>query len=227
MIVGVGWKWEREMWGAGHDLVAGVDEAGRGPIAGPVVAASVILPRDFSVSGLDDSKKLTAKRREDLYQAILEKAVAWSVVFEDSAAIDLLNILQASLRAMARSVLQLNPLPHAVLVDGSQFIPLESNLNITQEAIVRGDGTSSSIAAASIIAKVSRDRKMEAYDLTYPGYGFAQHKGYGTRMHREALSRLGATPIHRKSFSPVSEMELLFESSRNSLTPDKLTKLPD
>lgn len=225
MTVGVGWKWEREMWGSGHDLVAGVDEAGRGPIAGPVVAASVILPRNCSVSGLNDSKKIAAKKRNDLYQVILEKAVAWSVVFEHSAAIDLLNILQASLRAMARSVLRLNPLPHAVLVDGSQSIPLESGLNITQESIVRGDGTSSSIAAASIIAKVSRDRQMEAYDLIYPGYGFAQHKGYGTKMHREALSRLGLTPIHRKSFSPVSEMELACKRYQDPLASDDPAKL--
>ncbi len=208
------------MWRAGHALVAGVDEAGRGPIAGPVVAASVILPPDCSIPGLDDSKKLTADAREALYQAIVEKSVAWSVAGEDPEAIDRFNILQASLRAMMRSVLLLTPSPHCVLVDGSQPIPLQAETAIAQESIVRGDGTSVSIAAASILAKVSRDRQMEAYDSLYPEYGFARHKGYGTKAHLAALSRFGPTPIHRKSFRPVRDVRLSLENPRDASAPD-------
>lgn len=208
------------MWRAGHDRVAGVDEAGRGPIAGPVVAASVILPPHCLIPGLDDSKKLTAGAREDLYQAIVEESVAWSVTVEDPEAIDRLNILQASLRAMMRSVLLLTPPPHCVLVDGSQPIPLQAETAMAQESIVRGDETSVSIAAASILAKVSRDRQMEVYDSLYPEYGFARHKGYGTKAHLEALSRFGPTPIHRKSFRPVRDMRWSFDNSRDTSAPD-------
>ena len=208
------------MWRAGHDRVAGVDEAGRGPIAGPVVAASVILPPHCLIPGLDDSKKLTAGARQDLYQAIVEESVAWSVTVEDPEAIDRLNILQASLRAMMRSVLLLTPPPHCVLVDGSQPIPLQAETAMAQESIVRGDETSVSIAAASILAKVSRDRQMEVYDSLYPEYGFARHKGYGTKAHLEALSRFGPTPIHRKSFRPVRDMQWSFDNSRDTSAPD-------
>ena len=208
------------MWRAGHDRVAGVDEAGRGPIAGPVVAASVILPPHCLIPGLDDSKKLTAGAREELYQAIVEESVAWSVTVEDPEAIDRLNILQASLRAMMRSVLLLTPPPHCVLVDGSQPIPLQAETAMAQESIVRGDETSVSIAAASILAKVSRDRQMEVYDSLYPEYGFARHKGYGTKAHLKALSRFGPTPIHRKSFRPVRDMRWSFDNSRDTSAPD-------
>lgn len=182
--------------------VAGVDEAGRGPLAGPVIAAAVILDPDNPVAGVKDSKQLSAARRELLYREITCKAVAWGVGRADVEEIDRLNILQATLLAMQRAVLMLDPAPGHVLVDGNQC----PSLNCPVEAIVGGDGTVAAISAASIIAKVTRDLEMIELDRSYPGYGLARHKGYPSREHLEALQRLGVTPLHRRSFAPVREV---------------------
>ncbi|MFQ5911722.1 MAG: ribonuclease HII [Nitrospinota bacterium] len=202
----VGWRWEGRRWSAGRSRVAGVDEAGRGPIAGPVVAAAVILPPGCRIPGLDDSKRLKPSKRESLRQQIVERAVSWAVASETPDVIDRINILRAALRAMATAVCLLKPEPDCLLVDGSQAVPLPAHLCLDQFPIVRGDGQSVSIAAASVLAKVHRDGEMAEYDHLYPGYGFARHKGYGTRAHLEALARLGLSPIHRRSFRPVREL---------------------
>lgn len=181
-------------------LVAGVDEAGRGPLAGPVVAAAVILDDERPIAGLADSKKLTALRRERLYDEIRAKALCVSVAEASVAEIDHLNILQASLLAMRRAVEGLRLKPQRVLVDGNQ-LPV---LDVLAEAVVQGDAKVPAISAASIIAKVTRDRWCEHLERDCPGYGFAQHKGYGTPVHLEALRRLGPTPWHRQSFAPVA-----------------------
>lgn len=183
----------------GARCVAGVDEAGRGPLAGPVVAAAVILPIGCRLPGLDDSKKVAPKKREALYGAILDSAIAVKAAVVDAAVIDRVNIYQATINGMYEAVLSLDPRPDRVLIDA---VPL-SRLPMASLSIVRGDAKSASIAAASIVAKVTRDRLMTEYDAAYPGYGFAQHKGYGTALHMEALRRLGACPIHRRSFAPV------------------------
>ena len=206
MTVAVHWGWERRSWDAGRSRVAGVDEAGRGPIAGPVVAAAVILPPDCPLPGLDDSKRLKPGKREALYSEIVQTALGWAVASETPAVIDQINILQAALRAMAAAVGRLTPEPDCLLVDGIQAVPLPARPPVDQFPLVRGDGESVSIAAASVLAKVYRDRKMAEYDRLYPGYGFARHKGYGTRAHLEALQRLGPSPIHRKTFRPVREI---------------------
>ncbi len=187
---------ERRLWNRGFRLVAGVDEAGRGPLAGPVVAAAVILPPDAWLPGLDDSKRLTPARREALAPLIREQAVAWSVAVVGVEEIDRHNIACAAFLAMERAVAGLTPAPDHLLVDG---FPIPA-LALPQQAIVGGDGLSNAIAAASVLAKVHRDRLMEEYDALYPGYGFAVHKGYPTPAHREALRRLGPSPIHRRSF---------------------------
>ena len=184
---------------ADNRLTAGVDEVGRGPLAGPVVAAAVILDPDKPIEGLADSKKLTKKRREQLYDEIMLKAMAWSIARAEVEEIDELNILQASLLAMSRAVAALPISPDHALVDGNQLPPL----NCTAEAIVKGDEKIPAISAASIIAKVARDREMAAMELKYPGYGFSKHSGYPTKMHMQALKELGVTPIHRRSFAPV------------------------
>jgi len=181
-------------------LVAGMDEAGRGPLAGPVVAAAVILDDERPIAGLADSKKLTALRRERLYDEIRAKALCVSVAEASVAEIDHLNILQASLLAMRRAVEGLRLKPQRVLVDGNQ-LPV---LDVLAEAVVQGDAKVPAISAASIIAKVTRDRWCEQLERDCPGYGFAQHKGYGTPVHLEALRRLGPTPWHRQSFAPVA-----------------------
>jgi ribonuclease HII len=183
-------------------LVAGVDEVGRGPLAGPVVAAAVILDPENSVPELKDSKRLSAARREALYREITAKAIAWGVGRAEVEEIDRLNILQASLLAMHRAVLLLDPAPRRVLVDGNHCPPLDCPV----EAIVRGDATVAAISAASIIAKVTRDREMVELDRSYPGYGLATHKGYPSREHLEALQRLGVTPLHRRSYAPVRKL---------------------
>ncbi|MEK9149749.1 MAG: ribonuclease HII [Candidatus Desantisbacteria bacterium] len=177
------------------NLIAGVDEAGRGPLAGPVVAAAVILEK--SIKGVADSKSLSAKKRESLFSAITKSAIAWKISVIDHLTIDEINILQATFRAMADAVSGLAEKPSLVLVDGPYKIP---NLNIEQSAYIKGDKTSYPISAASIIAKVSRDRIMEEYDKIYPAYGFAKHKGYPTKAHIEAIRMYGPCPIHRKSF---------------------------
>ena len=190
---------ERDARGEGYRHVAGVDEAGRGPLAGPVVAAAVILPADYEDRQIDDSKKLTARQRERLYEVIQRDAVAVGIGVSDAALIDRMNILQATLRAMREAVLSLTPLPDCLLVDGLNKI----NLSIVQQTIVRGDQRSISVAAASIVAKVSRDRIMEIYHRQFPQYNFLANKGYGTREHREAIGHHGCCKIHRRSFHLV------------------------
>lgn len=183
-------------------LVAGVDEAGRGPLAGDVVAAAVILDDLHTLSGLTDSKLISATQRDHLFHEIREQAIAFAVARASVEEIDSLNILQASLLAMQRAVSLLRVLPDFVYVDGNRCPVWE----YPSQAVVKGDSKIASIAAASILAKVTRDREMEALDAIYPGYGLARHKGYPTRAHMEALRKLGPTPVHRRSFSPVSEL---------------------
>lgn len=180
-------------------LVAGIDEAGRGPLAGPVVAAAVILPPDHGIDGLADSKRLSAAQREALAADIRSRAVAWSLARVAPTEIDSVNILHATLRGMQRAVSALAPAPASALIDGDCC----PELPVPAEALVGGDGREPSISAASILAKVARDTEMVALDARFPGYGFAAHKGYGTSAHREALMRLGACPVHRRSFAPV------------------------
>ena len=176
--------------------IAGVDEVGRGPLAGPVVAAAVILPPDFDLLGVNDSKKLSEKRREELFDQIMDRAVAVSIGMRDQQAIDDINILNATKQAMADAIRGLDPQPDIVLIDALEL----DDISIPQRGIVKGDAKSVSIAAASIIAKVTRDRMMVDYADQYPGYSFEKNKGYGTKAHYEGLDRLGACPIHRRSF---------------------------
>jgi ribonuclease HII len=185
--------------GARH--VAGVDEVGRGPLAGPVVAAAVLLPEDFAPDGINDSKKLTDRQRETAFERICREAAGIGVGCIDAEVIDRINILQASLLAMATAIDQLDPAPDYLLVDGNQPIPRP----IPQMTVTRGDSRSLSIAAASIVAKVTRDRLMADYHRLYPVYGFARHKGYPTRAHREAVQAHGCSPIHRRSFRGVPD----------------------
>jgi len=187
---------------AGFRRVAGTDEAGRGPLAGPVVAAAVILGPECGGLGLNDSKKISPKRREKLYDAILESAVAARIVSVGVVMVDRLNILNASLLAMKTAIEELEVRPDFVSIAGNRRIDIQ----MPQTTLVGGDASCCSIAAASILAKVSRDRQMKEYEELYPGYGFAQHKGYGTREHMQALRELGPSPIHRRSFSPVREL---------------------
>jgi ribonuclease HII len=182
--------------------VAGVDEAGRGPLAGPVIAAAVILDPDKPVAGLRDSKQLSEARREVLYAEITARALAWAIGRADVEEIDRLNILQATLLAMRRAVGGLAPAARYVLVDGDQC----PRLDCPVKAVVRGDQTVAPISAASIIAKVTRDREMKEADQRYPGYGLARHKGYPSRQHLRALQTLGVTPLHRRSFAPVRNL---------------------
>lgn len=190
-------KFENEAYTNGYNMVAGVDEAGRGPLAGPVVAASVILPRDVFIEGLNDSKKLSAQQRERLYDVIIEKAVAYEIGIADEKCIDEINILNATKRAMEKAINNLKPQPEIILIDA---VSLE-NIKIKQTAIIKGDSLSVSIAAASVIAKVTRDRLIDRMDSMYPQYGFLKHKGYGTKEHIEAIKRYGICPIHRVSFT--------------------------
>ena len=181
--------------------LAGVDEVGRGPLAGDVVAAAVILPAKHGIQGLADSKALTAHQREALYKEIIEQAIDYSVARASVAEIDQYNILQSTMMAMRRAVMGLKIKPDFVAVDGNRLPKWE----YPAEAVVKGDGRVEVISAASIVAKVVRDAEMLEYESQYPGYGFAKNKGYGTAQHMEALKRLGATPIHRRTFAPVSE----------------------
>jgi ribonuclease HII len=190
------------VWDAPAALIAGVDEAGRGPLAGPVVAAAVILDDLNPIKGLADSKKLTALKREKLYDEIRAKALCCSIAEASVEEIDALNILQATMLAMRRAVEGLRLKPNKVLVDGNR-LPV---LDVLAEAIVKGDSKVQAISAASILAKVTRDRWCEQIDQEYPVYGFAKHKGYGTEAHMQALKTHGATPWHRKSFAPVAEV---------------------
>ncbi len=182
---------------------AGVDEAGRGPLAGPVTAAAVIL--DCRIPGLDDSKKLSASRREDLYDQIIGQARAWAIARAQPGEIDRYNIHHATLLAMRRAVLALRQVPDECVIDG-KFVP---ELPCAARAVIGADASVTEVSAASILAKVSRDREMREWDLIYPQYGFAAHKGYPTRVHRVALQRFGATAIHRLSYAPVAQATLV------------------
>ncbi len=245
---------EEEAYGRGFRWVAGLDEAGRGPWAGPVVAAAVVLPRGLSDPGIRDSKLLTAGKREEMAVRIRESAVAWGVGIVEVEEIYRINILNASLLAMAHAFEELNPLPDCLLIDGPHQIPLEflrrvqkvqgvpfgseppgrrqdvqsvedglNDLNVlerferppVQRAIIKGDQLSISIAAASILAKVARDRIMMEYDSLYPEYGFGRHKGYGSPAHMAALSRCGPCPIHRRSFRPVREWQTIVPANED------------
>jgi len=195
------WHYENETRKQGHEIIAGIDEAGRGPLAGPVVAASVILPENCRVEGLNDSKKLSEKKRNLIFQIIRKKAVAIGIGITYENIIDQINILQAARAAMADSVSRLSCKPDFLLIDGNQKIPSI----IPQLTIKKGDALSASIAAASVIAKVSRDRMMLHYDGIYPQYGFSRHKGYGTQDHLKNISKFGPCKIHRKTFKGVKE----------------------
>ena len=187
---------EDKLYSEGYNFVCGVDEAGRGPLCGPVVAAAVILPKDEYIEGVNDSKKLTEKKREKLYDDIMKKAVAVSIGISDVDVIEKVNILNATKLAMKQAIEKLSIKPDYVLIDGNQMI----DINIKAETVVSGDAKSLSIAAASIIAKVTRDRMLIEFDKKYPEYGFAKHKGYGTKSHIEAIQKYGLTDIHRSSF---------------------------
>lgn len=184
-----------------HELVAGVDEVGRGPLCGAVVTAAVILDPNRPILGLNDSKKLTEARREKLFDEICEKALSWHIARAEVEEIDELNILHATMLAMQRAVEGLHITPKMAMIDGNRC----PKLTMPSEAVVKGDSKVPAIAAASILAKVSRDREMAAFELIYPGYGIGGHKGYPTPVHLEALARLGPTPIHRRSFAPVRQ----------------------
>ena len=195
------WFFEKKATEKGYKEIAGIDEAGRGPLAGPVVSAAVILPQTFSVAGVIDSKKLSVQKRLRLYQEIYAGAVAIGIGIVDPVEIDRINILQASLLAMSMATNNLRPQPECLLIDGPFRIPS----HLPQRLIVRGDTLSISVAAASIVAKVTRDRLMERYHEYYPQFGFSRHKGYPTRAHREAIHRFGCCPIHRRTFRGVKE----------------------
>lgn len=188
--------YEIEAYSKGYIHCAGIDEAGRGPLAGPVVAAACILSKEDRIFGLDDSKKLSEKKREELYEEIIRRAVAYSIVRIEHDVIDKINILEATKCAMRECVVQLSVKPDLLLIDAVDL----KGVSIPVYPIIKGDANSNSIAAASILAKVTRDRIMLDYDKLYPGYGFAQHKGYGTKAHYEAIARQSISPIHRISF---------------------------
>ncbi len=192
---------EQRAFNLGYKHVAGVDEAGRGALAGPVVAAAVIFPQKIEIPGVNDSKKLTPLKRQALFDIIIEKSLAVGIGIGEHPLIDEKNVLQATLISMKNAVLGLSIQPDYILVDGNCAVPV----NIPQKAIVKGDASSISIAAASIIAKVTRDRFMVKYDEVYPGYGFADHKGYGCVAHLAAIAEMGPCDIHRKTFRGVKE----------------------
>ncbi len=201
------WELEHQACARGYRHIAGIDEAGRGPLAGPVVSAAVILPGGFSCPGIDDSKKLSEKKRDALFPFIMEKAVAVGIGLSTHTEIDRLNILQASLLSMKRAVADLVRRPGAtdpdfLLIDGKFTL----DMAVDQSAVVRGDSRSISIAAASIVAKVTRDRLMKDLHDRYPDYGFLQHKGYPTRAHKQAILRYGPCPVHRMTFKGVKEV---------------------
>lgn len=191
------WVYEEKAWADGFQAVCGIDEAGRGPFAGPVCAAAVILPAHLEIRGLNDSKKVSEKKRELLFDIIREQAVAWSVSFVDEKMIDQINILQATYRAMERAFQTLPRPADFAFIDGNQVPP---KMPVICRAVVAGDAKIPSVAAASIIAKVTRDRLMRDYDKLYPAYDFIHNKGYGTKSHQEALLLHGPCPIHRKTF---------------------------
>ncbi len=197
-------RWFREeQYRRAYQLIAGVDEVGRGALAGPVVAAAVILPEDFDHPDLNDSKCLSAEKREELYEIIISQAVTWAVAQIENVEIDEIGILKASLKAMAKALERLSPRPQIALIDGRFTTPWPG----LQKAVVDGDALCRSIAAASIVAKVTRDRLMQEAAQSFPVYGFERHKGYATRQHLEALKAHGPCPLHRLSFRPVAEVQ--------------------
>ncbi|MFS9225279.1 ribonuclease HII [Streptococcus parasanguinis] len=193
--------YEKECYARGMELIAGVDEVGRGPLAGPVVAAAVILPKACKIPGLNDSKKIPKSKHKEIYEAVLQNAIAIGIGVKDNQVIDQVNIYEATKLAMMEAIGQLDPQPQHLLIDAMKL-----DLPISQTSIIKGDANSLSIAAASIVAKVTRDQMMEEFDKEYPGYDFAQNAGYGTANHLAGLHKLGVTPIHRRSFEPVKSM---------------------
>ena len=193
--------YEKECYALGMELIAGVDEVGRGPLAGPVVAAAVILPKACKIPGLNDSKKIPKSKHKEIYEAVLQNAIAIGIGIKDNHVIDQVNIYEATKLAMMEAIGQLEPQPQHLLIDAMKL-----DLPIPQTSIIKGDANSLSIAAASIVAKVTRDQMMEEFDREYPGYDFAQNAGYGTAKHLAGLDKLGVTPIHRRSFEPVKSM---------------------
>ena len=201
------WLPEREQWNKGYAVLCGVDEAGAGPLAGPVYAAAVILPRERNFQGLNDSKKLTEKKREALYEQIIAQAESWSVAFAAAEEIDEMNILNARMLAMQRAIDGLPVKPDLCLIDGNRDHGSRVSIVLPHITLVGGDGKSASIAAASILAKVSRDRYVSReLDALYPQYGFARHKGYGTKAHYAARDQYGPCPAHRRSFLKNGEV---------------------
>lgn len=193
--------YEKELYTQGIHLIAGVDEVGRGPLAGPVVAAAVILPENCKIPGLNDSKKIPKSKHHAIYQAVLDQALSVGIGIKDNQVIDQVNIYEATKLAMLEAIQELDPRPQHLLIDAMRL-----DLPIPQTSIIKGDANSLSIAAASIVAKVTRDQMMEEFDCEYPGYDFTQNAGYGTAKHLAGLDKLGVTPIHRRSFEPVKSM---------------------
>lgn len=194
-------RYEKELYKADYQAIAGIDEVGRGPLAGPVVAAAVILPPECKIKGLNDSKKIPKKKHQEIYQAVLDKALAVGVGLRDNDIIDQVNIYEATKLAMKEALSKLNLKPDYLLIDAMKL-----DVDIPQESIIKGDANSLSIAAASIVAKVTRDKLMTDYDKKFPGYDFSQNAGYGTMSHLQGLERNGVTPIHRKTFEPIKSM---------------------
>ena len=193
--------YEKELYAQGIQLIAGVDEVGRGPLAGPVVAAAVILPENCKIPGLNDSKKIPKSKHQAIYQSVLDQALSVGIGVKDNQVIDQVNIYEATKLAMLEAIQELDQQPQHLLIDAMKL-----DLPISQTSIIKGDANSLSIAAASIVAKVTRDQMMAAYDQEYPGYDFAQNAGYGTTKHLEGLEKHGVTPIHRRSFEPIKSM---------------------
>ena len=193
--------YENELYAQVIDLIAGVDEVGRGPLAGPVVAAAVILPKACKIPGLNDSKKIPKSKHKEIYEDVLQNAIAIGIGVKDNQVIDQVNIYEATKLAMMEAIGQLEPQPQHLLIDAMKL-----DLPIPQTSIIKGDANSLSIAAASIVAKVTRDQMMEEFDCEYPGYDFTQNAGYGTAKHLAGLDKLGVTPIHRRSFEPIKSM---------------------
>lgn len=193
--------YEKELYAQGIQLIAGVDEVGRGPLAGPVVAAAVILPENCKIPDLNDSKKIPKSKHQAIYQAVLDQALSVGIGIKDNQVIDQVNIYEATKLAMLEAIQELDQQPQHLLIDAMKL-----DLPISQTSIIKGDANSLSIAAASIVAKVTRDQMMSAYDQEYPGYDFGQNAGYGTSKHLEGLEKYGVTPIHRRSFEPIKSM---------------------
>ena len=193
--------YEKELYAQGIQLIAGVDEVGRGPLAGPVVAAAVILPENCKIPGLNDSKKIPKSKHQAIYQAVLDQALSVGIGVKDNQVIDQVNIYEATKLAMLEAIQELDQQPQHLLIDAMKL-----DLPISQTSIIKGDANSLSIAAASVVAKVTRDQMMAAYDQEYPGYDFGQNSGYGTSKHLEGLEKHGVTPIHRRSFEPIKSM---------------------